>query len=302
VLLPPEEHASARDLVRQALTFGVGQRCLGTLLTCDGRQRRIAWSAKALSGDPADEAAVLILGHDITELEEAQRHALQAERLAAIGQAAASLAHESRNALQRTQACLERLTWRLKGRPEELDLATRARAAQDNLARLFDEVRTYAAPLRLDISPCSLADIWREAWQQVRGVVADRPAALHEQLGGTELWCSVDSFRLTQVFRNIFENAFAACSGPVRIGIVCTEMDNDGRPALRVAIADNGPGLGPEPHERLFEPFYTTKPRGSGLGLAIARRLVEAHAGRISAASAAGGGAEIQIIIPRSPP
>src|SRR5581483_10045122 len=267
------EQASA--LVRLAVQKGHAEHWVGGLLPRSGSPRRVAWSAKAVANDDPAQALVLVLGHDITELERAQQQAVEAERLAAIGQVMTTLAHESRNALQRAQACLERLAWRLHEHPGELDLLRRAQAAQADLTRLFDEVRNYAAPLQLAIAGCNLADVWREAWQQVRAVYPDRDARLTEQVEA-DVWCSADRYRLGQVFRNIVENAFAACPGPVRVHVFCQETDCAGRPALQVAVRDNGPGFGAGPYERLFEPFYTTKPAGSGLGLAIAKRFVEA--------------------------
>src|SRR6185437_2269310 len=115
LLLPPDEYDTARALVRQALRQGTAQHWVGTLVPGAGAARRLAWSAKALTGDEGEQSLVLLLGHDITELERAQQQAVEAERLAAIGQVMTTLAHESRNALQRAQACLERLSWRLQG-------------------------------------------------------------------------------------------------------------------------------------------------------------------------------------------
>jgi PAS domain S-box-containing protein len=89
---------------------------------------------------------------DITLLKEAQRRAVQAERLAAIGQMAAGLAHEGRNALQRSQICLELLTRQLGDRPEAIDLVAGLQQAQDDLHRLYEEVRGYAAPIVLDLA------------------------------------------------------------------------------------------------------------------------------------------------------
>jgi two-component system sensor kinase FixL len=68
---------------------------------------------------------------------------------------------------------------------------------------------------------------------------------------------------------------------------------------LRVAVRDNGPGLGPEQRQRIFDPFYTTKTRGTGLGMAIAKRIVEAHGGRIAVGEGRAAGAEIIILLPR---
>ena len=73
----------------------------------------------------------------------------------------------------------------------------------------------------------------------------------------------------------------------------------DGRAAIRVTVRDNGPGLGPGDRQRIFEPFFTTKTKGTGLGMAIARRIVEAHGGRITAVEGTGRGAEIVITLPR---
>ena len=75
----------------------------------------------------------------------------------------------------------------------------------------------------------------------------------------------------------------------------------EGQPALRVAVRDNGPGLGAEQRKRIFEPFYTTTTKGTGLGMAIAKRIVEAHGGRIAVGPGTGRGAEILLLLPREP-
>ena len=101
-----------------------------------------------------------------------------------------------------------------------------------------------------------------------------------------------------QVFRNLLENALAACPDPVEIAFRCAPCDLGGRPAVRWSVQDNGPGLDQDQHKRVFEPFYTTKTKGTGLGLAIARRVIEAHGGRIEAGDR-GTGAEFVITLPR---
>src|SRR5262249_48338756 len=92
----------------------------------------------------------------------------QAERLAAIGQMVTGLTHESRNALQRSQACLELLTLEVREQPSALDLISRIQKAQDHLHQLFEDVREYAASIRLERRPCNLPDIWREAWSHLQ--------------------------------------------------------------------------------------------------------------------------------------
>ncbi len=234
-------------------------------------------------------------------LEERRQDATM-QRLAAIGQAMVSLAHESRNLLQRSQACLERLSWRLKDQPEALDLVCRSRQAQHDLAHLLDDVRAYAAPVQLNLAPCDLREAWREAWSQVQITFPDRQAQLSEDTCDTDPWCVADRFRLLQIFRNVLKNSFDACSGSVRVDIHCTEVDLAGRLALRIAFRDHGPGIPAQERHRLFEPFWTTRSHGTGLGLVISRRLLEAHGGQIVVADRAPPGAEIIITLPRTGP
>jgi PAS domain S-box-containing protein len=243
--------------------------------------------------------AVLAVGQDITKLKQAQEHALQSERLAAIGQMVAGLAHESGNALARSQACLEMLTWEVSDRPEALDLIARTQKAQEHLQQLYEEVRGYAAPLKLAREVWDLAYLWRQAWEHLALQRQCKQAVLQENIGGMDLDAWVDHFRLEQVFRNIFENALAACGNSVVITITVTETTLGGQPAVRLAVRDNGPGLDQEQRHRIFEPFFTTKTKGTGLGMAIVKRIIEAHGGKIEVGSPAGPGAEIIITLRR---
>ena len=250
------------------------------------------------------------------EIARLNEQALQNERLAGIGQMMTGLAHESGNALARSQSCLEMLAWEVEDRPEALDLIARIQKAQDHLKHLYEEVRGYAAPLKLERDVWELSAIWRQAWGNLALQRQGRDATLQEAIGGVDLHCAVDQFRLEQVFRNVLENALAACNDPVRIQVQCAATEIAGRPALLVAVRDNGPGLNAEQQQRIFEPFFTTKTKGTGLGMAIAKRIVDAHGGQISvgpepqsseksdppAPDTKPGGAEIRIVLPREKP
>ena len=207
------------------------------------------------------------------------------------------LAHESRNALQRSQACLERLRWRLEDRSVELDLIDRAQAAQHDLTRLFDDLRHFTAPLQLSLADCDLSEAWREAWSQAASVRSDRRAQLHDDCPDIDLHCTVDRFRFIQVFRNLFDNAFEAAAAGLELWIACGETNG----CLTVRTRDNGPGLSEDAERRLFDPFFTTKAKGSGLGMAIAKRILDAHGGRIDVTSSANSPAEFLLTIPRRP-
>jgi two-component system sensor kinase FixL len=236
---------------------------------------------------------------DITDRKRELERTLQTERLVAIGQMVTGLAHESGNALARSQSCLEMLAWEVEDRPDALDLITRIQKAQDHLKQLYEEVRGYAAPLKLEREVWELRSVWRQAWDNLALLRQGREASLQETVDGVDCRCAVDHFRLEQVFRNIFENALAACPDAVRIDVGCSEAEIAGHRAVRLSVRDNGPGLSPEQKQRIFEPFFTTKTKGTGLGMAIAKRIVEAHGGQIVVGSFPGPGAEIVLTLPR---
>jgi signal transduction histidine kinase len=246
------------------------------------RTRHLHWSAVPLCDAAGEPFALLVIGHDITTLHESQQRALQAQRLAAIGQMATGLAHESRNALQRIGASAEMLELELEGNAAALALVARIHQSQSHLHMLLDEVRNYAAPIGLDRSQCRLSEVWREAWELLLVQRRGRQAELREKLTAHDLTIDIDRFRFVQVFRNLLENALAACPDPAIIEIECTPALVQGGPGFQVHVRDNGPGLSIDQARRAFEPFFTTKPTGTGLGLAIAQRIVEAHGGMIT--------------------
>ncbi|MCI0680906.1 MAG: response regulator [Gemmataceae bacterium] len=238
------------------------------------------------------------LQFEIAERKRAQEQALQAERLAAIGEMVTGLAHESRNALQLMQASSEMLMRRLNGTGEH-ELVLEIQKAQDRLIHLFDEVSGYAAPIRLVRERHELAKLWREAWQQVTALAKDRDIRLVEAAGSADTRCAVDPFSMERVFRNVLENSIAAAPDPVTVEIQCAAARLGEGDGVRVVIRDNGPGLTCEQRQKIFVPFYTTKVRGTGLGMAIAKRIVEAHGGVIGVGQCNGAGTAIEITLPK---
>ncbi|WP_076345190.1 ATP-binding protein [Paludisphaera borealis] len=263
--------------------------------------RWMSANASPLRDPEGIQGAVVIL-RDITERKEAQARALQSERLAAIGEMVTGLAHESRNALQRGQACLEMLALEVRDRPRAVDLVVRLQKAQDDLARLYEDVRDYASPILIRSRSCDLAEVWRKAWSDLEPARRGRKAVLREVIEIADASNLIDPSRMAQVFRNLLENSLAACVDPVEIAIRCVPDELDGHPALRISVSDNGPGFAPGQRPKAFEAFHTTKTKGTGLGLAICRRIIEAHGGRIILGSGPGRGAKFIITLPKGNP
>jgi PAS domain S-box-containing protein len=293
VLIAEPERPEARRILGAAAASGTSRSGALRVRTRTQAERMVVWSARLLTKVSRSESYLLV-GHDVTDLVHAQQMALQAERLATIGRTIAGLAHEGRNALQRMQATLSMLTSRVEYDRRALELIERMQRAQDDLHRLFEDVRNYAGPIQLAPEFIDVGAAVSDAWGELKSEGIELVAEVVERVPD----CVADPYRMRQVFRNLLENAVAVTRPPAPVVFRCRTAEIEGAPAVCVTIRDHGPGFGPEQFEKAFEPFYTTKTRGTGLGLSICRRIVEAHGGRIALANAPGGGAEVSVYLP----
>ncbi len=294
----PNEYTNVvREEVNKVFTGSPARGFECPIVCRDGSQRWVVWNVQWME-DFSGSPVALAMGQDVTEQRIAVERALQSERLAAIGQTVAGLAHESRNAFQRSQACLELLELELAGRLDELELVARIQRALNHLHRLYEEVREYAAPINLDYQSCDLAQLWRDAWMHLEVIRHDKQIQLHEEISGVDLKCVVDWFAIGQVFRNVLENAIAACGEHGEIRVRCRAWADDGVDWVQIGINDSGPGIDPAVADKVFEAFFTTRNKGTGLGMAITRRIVEAHGGSIALGDP-DQGAEFIITLPR---
>lgn len=231
---------------------------------------------------------------------EVQRRLIQSERLAAIGQTIAAVSHEARNELHGLKLGLSLLPGGLDDRDTTLEIIGQLMENQSRLYRLFEDLRGFAAPIKLERATCRVDEVWRKAWASLESAWRYRDVSFDEEIGNVELALTADAFRLEQVFRNLFENSLAACGDPVAISVSCSEPAGHPR-AISIAVRDNGPGLTREQRQNIFSAFFTTKPKGTGLGMAISKRIVDAHGGSIVVGEEAIRGAEFILILPAGP-
>lgn len=232
---------------------------------------------------------------DVTELKQTQDRLVQSERLAAIGQMVTALSHESRNAIQRIMNNVGLLACDLGKDSRELD---KIGSACDELRQLHEEVRDYAAPVRLNLERCLVGAIADRAWHELDDIRQGRDAKLEVHRQAMGFTCQADVLRLAQVFRNLFDNSLAACTDPVRITVECVNSESN---TIQIRLRDNGPGFAEETRKSAFDAFVTTKSKGTGLGLPIVKRIVEQHGGRITLGTPSVG-AEVLITLPRAVP
>jgi signal transduction histidine kinase len=226
----------------------------------------------------------------LAALEASREKLLMNERLAAIGQMVAGLAHESRNAFQRSHACLSEIALELEENPHGLQLVQKVQKALDDIHGLLEEVRNYSAPIVLERRESCLETLLRETWQQILDAkkTADPPLLEVTKSHDFPDRCFLDRDRISRVARNLLENALVACDSPGRIHVDLTIADRE-VPTIRITVSDNGKGIPTSSLEQVFVPFYTTKTKGTGLGLAVSRRYVDAHGGRIFAEPSSNG-------------
>jgi signal transduction histidine kinase len=216
--------------------------------------------------------------------------------LATIGQAVTSVAHESRNALQRIQARAELMELDLANDQQKLEDLGVIKSASHSLMCMFEELREFAAPITLKKEACHLHDLIQRAWQSLESLPKARLASLEYEL--TDIVVSVDPLKFEQVFRNLFDNALAACATPAKIEVTWSTAIQSEQNMLRIAVQDNGAGFSSQEREQAFEPFFTTKSKGTGLGLPICNRILEQHQGWLEIAHDMGPGARMVLMLP----
>jgi signal transduction histidine kinase len=239
---------------------------------------------------------------DLTRVEQIEERERLRDRLAAVGEMAAAIAHEVKNPLAGIEVMAGLLRRRVPDAPEAhalvADIIKEAKMAN----AIVQEVLDFVRPIRLQVEPTTLAAAIDAAVPLADAKLRRGSIAVDVDLAGDLPPLQADEQQLTQLFTNLLMNAYEAMNGAGRVHItaerVRMEDGGDGRDAVSVAFTDNGPGMPPDVAEHVFEPFFTTKPQGSGLGLAIVRKIVDAHDGRIDVQTEAGQGTTIRMTLP----
>jgi signal transduction histidine kinase len=245
---------------------------------------------------------------DLTRVEQLEERERLRDRLAALGEMAAAIAHEVKNPLAGIEVMAGVLKRQLASSQDAQsilgDIIKEAKMAN----AIVLEVLEFVRPIRLQVERIDLADAVRDAVSM---------AESHVARGGTEVEICVpedlpaitgDPHQLRQLFTNLLANAFEALAGKGIVVITAayvppeepTAVEAHATPMIQIEVTDNGPGVPADLIDRIFNPFFTTKPQGSGLGLAIVRKIVDAHDGRIDVAALVEKGTRFRIMLPVS--
>ncbi len=264
----------------------------------DGRVVPLGLSVNPLLDSLGERCGVVAVFQDLSAVVQMRERVRNQDRLAAMGELSATIAHEIRNPLASIRGSVEMLEGELELSDENARLFELIRRESARLNGMVEDFLEYARLRPPALRNCCVGDLLAELEQMVRSRDdLDAEAALEVVRPSEELVVHADEELMGQVFLNLALNAYDAMGGRGRLTVsvgLRTGLESE----VVIRFLDEGPGIDDELAERIFEPFFTTKERGTGLGLPLAQRVVSHHGGKIEVRNVDGGGAEFAVHLP----
>jgi PAS domain S-box-containing protein len=305
--LPRDQRAHITSRFRSALD-GELQSALDIVLLSRKHGRvRTVWTVAAVGkdGQGSPIEAVVAIGTDQSRLQELENQVIRAERLATLGKLAAGVVHELNNPLTSISVYAEYLLKKLEDMigdhpgigTGDLEKLRRIGASAQRIQRFARELVDYARPAGTEVEMIDFNDVVRQSLSICEHLFEKAAIELVVELDSTLPPVQAVPGQLEQVVINLVTNAAHAVETGGRIR-ARTRRDSQTHVALE--IADTGPGVPASDRDKIFEPFYTTKPdgKGTGLGLPIVRNIIEQHQGQIAVDTSDLGGAMFVVRLP----
>jgi signal transduction histidine kinase len=258
----------------------------------DGASVPVSERAAPIADASGERLGTVYVFQDLRELEALREEVRRKDRLAALGQMAATIAHEIRNPLGGIQGFAALLQRDVPEDDPRRRLVERILAGTKSLDRVVNELLEYTRPVEINAESVDVRSVVDaaieflpaspEGVELVNGVEPDTPLR-------------ADGHKLKQVLLNVLLNAVQSVGESGRIEVSAESRNGH----VTISVRDSGAGIPPEDLDKVFMPFFTTREKGTGLGLAAASKIVESHGGRIEAETAPGEGAIFHIRLPR---
>jgi signal transduction histidine kinase len=272
--------------------------------------RAIGYTLSRINDDQGRLVGATLFFKDLTRVEQMEERDRLRDRLAALGEMAAAIAHEVKNPLASIEVMAGVLKRQLSEQPEALETLSDIIKEAKMANAIVVEVLEFVRPISLQVDRASLEEVLKDAITLAEGKMRRGAVTIRTEIASGVPELLADPHQLRQLFTNLLANAFEALGGEGHVDIHAELLPAEEEPVgstepmppqVVVEVRDNGPGIAPDDLERIFSPFFTTKPQGTGLGLAIVRKVVDAHDGRIDAVSAPGRGAAFKVTLPVVP-
>jgi PAS domain S-box-containing protein len=262
-----------------------------------------------------ERSGLVCLIEDLSEIKAMEAEQRRLDRLAVLGQMAASVAHEIRNPLVTLSLGIGYLERKLAGQGQEYETTLqRLRHQVDRLSQIMNEFLTFSRPRQLEFARCEVTELLDQVLDLSEQAFEEKDLTLHREYDSQSIELYLDAEHMERVFTNLVFNAVDAMEEGdafyLRARTLPTEQwltEHEGTELqgpftpemLCLEFEDTGAGMPPDVMAHIFEPFYTTKSAGTGLGLAITQRIVEEHGGHIEVESQEGQGTTFTVSLPR---
>ena len=234
---------------------------------------------------------------NITEFKNLEKKFYESEKLAAIGQLSAGIAHEVRNPLSSIKMSLQILEKRMQPTGNDLKRFKIAEREVEHLEELVNDVLIYARPATPKIEFSDMRKILENALAMAERALTDHRIQIQMSFEDNISLVSVDAAMLEQAFLNIYRNAIEAMDDEGILRIFVGRVEN-GQMSLMVTIEDNGCGIEEADLPHIFNPFFTKKKYGTGLGMTQVKKIVDLHMGAIEVTSKKGEGTRVMVTFP----
>ncbi len=254
------------------------------------QERRIVLHASKI--ESSGETVLLL--NDVTDAEQLKQQLEHHKKLAAMGEMAASLAHQLRTPIATALLYSSHLERQDLPGAERERFARRVQERLHHLERMVQDMLSFVRGRPGARESISAMDILAELNHIVQPLMADKQIEYQVSTLGRDAVVQVDRKAFIGALVNVLENAMQFCGKPGKIELVVQRCAD----SICWSVKDNGAGLADGVMNRLFEPFVTTRSEGTGLGLAIVRNVATSHGGSVSAANAPEGGARVEVCLP----
>lgn len=288
-----EPWTTAVDLLRR----NPSGRERSTSVRVERRGGRVTWDV-AVTHPAAEENRAILTLRDVSGVVQLQESLRRSETMSAMGELVAGVAHEVRNPLFGIAATLDAFDKAFRGRTDHERYLSVLRTELGRLNKLMQELLEYGKPVELRREQGFLGSAVARAVAGCSPVTNEARVSIRNDVPASHGSMNLDESRLVQVFCNLLENAIQHSAPGAEVSIVPSPAPEGW---VGCAIRDRGAGFRPDDLSKVFQPFFSRRRGGTGLGLSIVQRLVEFHGGKITAANAAGGGAEMSLLFPVAP-
>jgi two-component system sensor histidine kinase AtoS len=291
--------------IEEALSSGRIRTDSETELLRDERgERFLRFSTRLLNHTNGSESGgVLLLFTDITRLKHVEEEIRRAEKMAALGSTAASIAHEIKTPLTSVRTFTELLPRKFSSPEFRARFVNTVLPQVDRLSVFVDDLLDFGRVHKPRLRPTEVNAVVNEAFILLDEAFRERDIHVHQTLSSLPS-IPADSEQLGQVVLNILRNAAEATpqGGTIEVGTRIAANEPEEGEVIQIIVSDTGCGIPESNLSHLFEPFFSTKPKGSGLGLAISYNIVRDHGGMIRVESQEGKGTTFTILLPAEQP